>query len=50
MKVYLRTPLHGHEYKVCNEHTDEIIAIFYNKELAIHYINYINEIKNGGSI
>jgi hypothetical protein len=38
--LYLRTPLHGNEFKVCDELTDEIIAIFYNQQDAIDYINF----------
>lgn len=43
MKVYLRTPLQGNEYKVCDEVTDEVIAIFYNRELAIKYVESFNK-------
>jgi len=38
--LYLRTPLFGNEFKVCDEITDEIIAIFYNQKDAIEYINF----------
>jgi hypothetical protein len=37
--LYLRTPLFGNEFKVCDEITDEIIAIFFNQKDAIEYIN-----------
>ena len=39
-KMYLRTPLLGNEFKVCDEITDEVIAVFYNQEDAIEYINF----------
>jgi hypothetical protein len=38
--LYLRTPLHGNEFKVCDELTDEVIAIFFNQQDAIDYINF----------
>ena len=38
--LYLRTPLHDNEFKVCDELTDEIIAIFYNQQDAIDNINF----------
>ena len=38
--LYLRTPLFGNEFKVCDELTDEIIAIFFNQQDAIDYINF----------
>jgi hypothetical protein len=38
--LYLRTPLHGNEFKVCDELTDEVIAIFFNQQDAIEYINW----------
>jgi len=38
--LYLRTPLHGNEFKVCDELTDEVIAIFFNQQDAIEYINF----------
>ena len=28
MKLYIRTPHTGNEYKVCDEITDDVIAIF----------------------
>ena len=43
MKAYLRTPLHGNEFKVCNELTDEVIAIFYNQQDAVNYINNLKQ-------
>jgi hypothetical protein len=36
--LYLKTI--GNEFKVCDELTDEIIAIFYNQQDAIDYINF----------
>ena len=38
--LYLRTPLFGNEFKVCDEITDEIIAIFFTQKDAIEYINF----------
>jgi hypothetical protein len=38
--LYVRTPLHGNEYKVCDEITDEVVAIFFNQQDAIDYINW----------
>lgn len=38
--LYLRTPLFGNEFKVCDEITDDVIAIFYNQQDAIDYINF----------
>jgi hypothetical protein len=40
--LYVRTPLFGNEFKVCNEITDEIVAIFFNQHDAIAYC----ELKN----
>lgn len=41
-KYYIRT-VHGkNEFKICDEYTDEIIAIFYDQSLAIEYVNIIN--------
>lgn len=40
MKLYIRTPLHGNEFKVCNELTDEVVAIFFNQDDAIEYVNF----------
>lgn len=42
MKAYVRTPLHGSEYKVCNEVTDEVIAIFFDQILAREYADFLN--------
>jgi hypothetical protein len=36
--LYLKTI--DNEFKVCDELTDEIIAIFYNQQDAIDYINF----------
>lgn len=38
MKLYLRTPHTGNEYKVCNEETDEVIAIFFNQQDALAFL------------
>jgi hypothetical protein len=38
MKLYLRTPLTGNEYKVCDEHTDKIVAIFFDQQEAVNFI------------
>lgn len=43
MKLYVRTPLSGSEFKVCNEITDEVIAIFYNQNDAIEYCEFKNK-------
>lgn len=45
MKLYLRTPLHGNEFKICNELTDQVIAIFYDQQEAINYINLLKNFK-----
>lgn len=37
--LYVRTPLFGNEFKVCDEITDEVIAIFFNQKDAIEYVN-----------
>lgn len=36
--MYVRTPHTGNEFKVCNEQTDETIAIFFSQEAAVNYI------------
>jgi hypothetical protein len=36
--LYVRTPLHGNEFKVCDEITDEVVAIFFNQQDAIDYV------------
>lgn len=41
MKLYLRTPHTGNEFRVCNEETDEIIAIFFNQKDGVNYIKMI---------
>jgi hypothetical protein len=41
-KFYLRIPLHGNEFKICDELTDEVIAIFFNQQDAANYINFLN--------
>jgi hypothetical protein len=38
--LYVRTPLHGNEFKVCDEITDEIIAIFFTQQDAVEYVNF----------
>ena len=43
-KLYIRTPLHGNEFKVCDEITGEVVAIFFNQEYAIEYI-YFKKLK-----
>ncbi len=45
MKLYLRIPLHGNEFKICNELTDQVIAIFYDQQEAINYINLLKNFK-----
>lgn len=40
MKLYLRTPLFGNEFKVCNELTDEVVAIFFSQKDAIEYMEF----------
>lgn len=37
-KLYLRTPLFGNEFKVLDEITEEVIAIFYSQQNAVDYI------------
>jgi len=37
LKLYVRTPLNGNEFKVCNELTDEVVAIFFNQQDAVNY-------------
>lgn len=39
MKLYLRTPHTGNEFKVCNEETDAVIAIFFNQQDAINFMD-----------
>lgn len=38
--LYVRAPLHGNEFKVCDEITDEIIAIFFTQQDAVEYVNF----------
>ena len=45
MKLYYRVPHTGSEYRVCDELTDEVIAIFYNQQDAIDYVNWKNTLK-----
>ena len=42
MKLYIRTSFEGNKgtFKVCNEKTDEVIAIFFEQDLAIEYVKY----------
>jgi len=44
--LYVRTPLYGNEFKVCNEITDEVVAIFFNQQEAIDYVKMKNTNKN----
>jgi len=46
MKLYVRTPLVGNEFKVCNEITDEVVAIFFTPQDAINYVNWKKIISN----
>lgn len=43
MLLYIRIPfmLEKKEYKVCDELTDEIIAIFYDHQKALDYLNWL---------
>lgn len=45
MKLYIRTPHKGNEFRVCDEITDEVIAIFFNQKDAIDYVNWKSNIK-----
>lgn len=45
-KLYLRTPLLGNEFKVSDEITDEVIAVFYIQQNAIDYIALFNNQNN----
>jgi hypothetical protein len=36
--LYVRTPLFGNEFKVCDEITDEVVAIFFNQKDAVEYM------------
>jgi hypothetical protein len=38
--LYVRKPILGNDFAVCDELTDEVIAIFFNYEDAIQYINF----------
>jgi len=38
--LYVRTPLHGNEFKVCDEITDEVIAIFFTQKEAVEYVDW----------
>jgi hypothetical protein len=38
--LYIRTPLFGNEFTVCDEITDEVVAIFYNQQDAVDYVNW----------
>lgn len=37
--LYIRIPLYGNEFKICDEITDEVVAIFFNQQDAIDYVN-----------
>jgi hypothetical protein len=43
MKLYIRTPLTGNEFRVMDEITDEVIAIFYKQEDAVAYVKWKNQ-------
>lgn len=43
-KLYVRTPLIGNEYKVCNESTDEVKAIFFSQQDALNYIKSLKAV------
>ncbi len=38
--LYVRTSLHWNEFKVCDEITDEVVAIFFTQQDAIDYVNW----------
>ena len=38
--LYVRNPLHGNEFKVCDEITDEVVAIFFTQQDAIDFVNW----------
>jgi hypothetical protein len=38
--LYIRTLFNGNEFKVCDEITDEVVAIFYTQQDAIDYVNF----------
>jgi hypothetical protein len=42
MKLYYRVPHTGNEFRVCNEVTDEVVAIFFDQQYAIEYVNFKN--------
>lgn len=42
IKLYVRTPFTGNEYRVSDEVTDEIKAIFFNQKDATDYIRFSN--------
>lgn len=41
-KLYVRTPHIGSEYKVCDELTDEVKAVFFNQDDALNHIKCVN--------
>lgn len=41
-KYYVRTPLIGNEFKVCNELTDDVIAIFFTQQNALTFMYILN--------
>lgn len=38
--LYIRTPHTENEFKVCDELTDEVVAIFFTQQDAIEYVNF----------
>jgi len=38
--LYIKRLLHENEYKVCDEITDEVVAIFFNQQDAIDYVDW----------
>lgn len=40
---YLLKPIQGNEFKICDEITDEVIAIFFDEKRAIEYLNSITK-------
>lgn len=41
--IYIIRPLHGNEFKVCDEIANEVIAIFFTEQDAIDYVNLKNK-------
>lgn len=40
IRLYVRTPLHGNEFTVCEELTGDVVAIFFNQADAIEYVKF----------